>query len=105
MSGFLILGSVFLPTVAPLIGFDVAVLPPALLYFANNQLHGFVGYMALNMLSQKLVATGAYEVRLGSDLIFSALERGGVPSVAHIAEILVKKGIKPAPGALHRLRS
>lgn len=102
VSGFLVLGSIFLPTVAPMVGFDVGLLPRAALYFAENQLHGFVAYMALNMLSQKLVATGAYEIRLGGKLIFSALERGGVPSVAHIADLLAAEGLRPAPGALRR---
>ena len=52
--------------------------------------------MTLNMVAQKLIATGAYEIYYGRERIFSALESGGVPSVAHVAEILAARGLNPA---------
>ena len=78
-----------------MLGLNPADLPRAVLYLAENQLYGFGGYMVLNVVAQKLVATGAYEVFLGSERIFSALEQGGVPSVDYISELLTARGLKP----------
>lgn len=99
LSSFAVLGSVFLPNLAPIVGIGLDTVPPALLFFANHQVYGFVGYMALNLFAQKLVATGAYEIYLGNERIFSALEAGGVPSVDHISQLLKARGLKASQGS------
>lgn len=57
-------------------------------------------YFVLNMVGTSLTQTGAFEVTLDGQLLYSALQSGGrVPSVQYIALRLVDAGVEPAPQA------
>ena len=72
--------------------------PDAVKWVQENRMGAFGLYFVTNMLSTKLLATGAFEVSLDGQLLFSALEHGGrIPSVQYVAGLLMKAGLTPAP--------
>ena len=99
ISGFAALGTSFLPTLAPMMGITLDTFPAVIRYFTVNQMYGFIGYMACQMFAQKVVATGAYEIYLGNQRIFSAIEQGGVPSVGQIVRMLTARGLEMKQGS------
>jgi hypothetical protein len=105
VASFAVLGASFVPALAPALGVAPQRLPEPLVWLAENKLYGLLGYMACNFIAQRLVATGAYEVSLNGELIYSALENGGaVPSVSYIAHLLESRGLMPSAPPEKRLQ-
>lgn len=89
-----------------LAGPQMAFLPATVLNFIGQQ-RGMVigaGFM-LNMVGNSLSQTGAYEVSLDGNLIYSKLQSGSVPTVEEMRRIILEKtllamyGDKPAADA------
>lgn len=94
VASFGALGASFVPSLAPMLGLPVDQLPSPLLWLAENKLYGLLAYTGFNFLSQRLIATGAYEVTYNGELIYSALENGGaVPQASYIAHLLEMRGL------------
>lgn len=73
--------------------------PPAPIAFLISNRGAAMGiYFALGLVSGALGKTGAFEVTLDGEPLYSALESAGrVPSVATIAGLLLRAGVEPAP--------
>lgn len=96
-ASFAMLGASFAPALMPALGLPADRLPAPLLWLGENKLYGMVAYMTCNFIAQRLVATGAYEVFYDGELLYSALDRGGiVPSATFIANLLQRQGLIPA---------
>lgn len=75
-----------------LAGQQLAFLPPTVLNFIAQQRGMLIGAgFLLNMVGGALGQTGAFEVSLDGELIFSKLQAGAVPTVAEIRRIVLQK--------------
>ncbi|KAG5492528.1 hypothetical protein JKF63_01106 [Porcisia hertigi] len=75
-----------------LAGQHLAFLPPAVLNFVAQQRGPLVGTgFLLNMIGGALAQTGAFEVTLDGELIFSKLQAGAVPSTAEIRRVILQR--------------
>ena len=78
------------------LGYDTP--PPAVAWLTANRMGAMGLYFALGMAGGAMSKTGAFEVTLDGELLYSALREGGrVPSVASIALALARAGVQPAP--------
>lgn len=75
-----------------LAGPQLAIMPPFMVNFLNQQ-RGMVigGGFLLNIVGNSLGQTGAYEVTLDGELIFSKLATGSVPPVEEVRRIILEK--------------
>ena len=69
--------------------------PDFLRQMENNKLPVFLGLFMLNNLANSLVATGAFEVYLNDELIFSKLEMKRFPGSNDIIQALSMQGLLP----------
>lgn len=75
-----------------LAGQQLVFLPPTVLNFIAQQRGMLIGAgFLLNMVGGVLGQTGAFEVSLDGELIFSKLQAGAVPTVAEIRRIVLQK--------------
>ncbi|CAC9543553.1 Rdx family protein [Leishmania donovani] len=75
-----------------LAGQQLVFLPPTVLNFIAQQRGMLIGAgFLLNMVGGALGQTGAFEVSLDGELIFSKLQAGAVPTVAEIRRIVLQK--------------
>ncbi|XQJ31046.1 Selenoprotein T, putative [Leishmania guyanensis] len=75
-----------------LAGGQLAFLPPAALNLIVQQRGMLVGTgFLLNMIGSSLTQTGAFEVTLDGELIFSKLQAGAVPTVEVMRRIILQK--------------
>ncbi|KPI83801.1 hypothetical protein ABL78_7149 [Leptomonas seymouri] len=85
-----------------LAGPQMTFLPPNVINFIGQQ-RGMVigaGFM-LNMVGNALSQTGAYEVSLDGELIYSKLQSGSVPSVEWVRRTLLEKTLLEEYGDEH----
>jgi selT/selW/selH-like putative selenoprotein len=59
---------------------------------SENKFSVIVGMFVLSSVSQSLIATGAFEVFVGGEKVFSKLEKGRMPSVPELIDNLSKLG-------------
>jgi len=69
--------------------------PEWLKYLRENKLMTFFLLMFLNVMSSKLMATGAFEISLDEKPIWSAIERGGVLQFRDLLIMLKQNGLPP----------
>jgi hypothetical protein len=62
-----------------------------------------LAYLLLSQVSSALVSTGAYEVTLNGQLIFSKLAEGGAPSPEALVAACLQQGLVPDPAVAARL--
>ncbi|KAG5466695.1 hypothetical protein LSCM1_00865 [Leishmania martiniquensis] len=75
-----------------LAGQQLAFLPATVLNFVAQQRGMLIGAgFLLNMIGGALLQTGAFEVTLDGELIFSKLQAGAVPSVTELRRIVLQK--------------
>ncbi|GET92618.1 hypothetical protein, conserved [Leishmania tarentolae] len=75
-----------------LAGQQLVFLPPTALNFIAQQRGLLIGAgFLLNMVGSALSQTGAFEVTLDGELIFSKLQAGAVPTAAEIRHIVLQK--------------
>jgi len=60
----------------------------------ENKFMVIVGMFVMSSISQSLVATGAFEVYVGGETVYSKLEMGRMPSVPELIENLRKLGLE-----------
>jgi len=60
----------------------------------ENKFMVIVGMFVVSSISQSLVATGAFEVYVGGEKVYSKLETGRMPSVPELIENLRKLGLR-----------
>jgi selT/selW/selH-like putative selenoprotein len=64
-------------------------------WIANNRMMAFAGLFLLNNVANSFLATGAFEVFLGDELIFSKLAENRFPSAQDILEAFARRGVLP----------
>ena len=70
--------------------------PPWLLNLREQRWPLLVAFFVCNQLGGGLKNTGAYEVSINGELVFSKLKEGGVPHLAFLVkEVVAKTGLKP----------
>ncbi|KPA85998.1 hypothetical protein ABB37_00286 [Leptomonas pyrrhocoris] len=85
---FAFMGTLALALAGPQMGF----LPPTVVNFIGQQRGMMIGAgFMLNMVGNSLTQTGAYEVSLDGELIYSKLQTGAVPSVEEMRRIILEK--------------
>ena len=78
------------------VGLAVAFLGRSLLpaaasaWLAENQTSFYVGLFVLQMVGNQLAQSGAFEVSLDGQMIFSKLEKGGIPDINWLAATIQK---------------
>jgi len=74
--------------------FDIIGLPaPSFVdYISNNKVQTFVVLFVMNNIGHSYLATGAFEIYLNDDLIFSKLQTGRFPTMNEIFSILNSHG-------------
>lgn len=60
----------------------------------NNQIQTFIGLFLLSSISQGFLATGAFEVEINGQEIFSKLKTGALPNLKVISRAIMSKGVK-----------
>jgi selT/selW/selH-like putative selenoprotein len=68
--------------------------PEFLNVIKNNKMMAVVGLFYLNSLGTSLLATGAFEIALNGEVVFSKLELKRFPSVDELIQMFATKGIK-----------
>lgn len=66
--------------------------PSFLTTFRENRYISIGGYFLTNWLTTQLRNTGAFEIKLGEELLFSKLQTGRVARVEEIAAFIAQKG-------------
>lgn len=69
--------------------------PEWYIWMKNNRMAAFIGLFMLNNVGHSFVATGAFEVYLNDELIYSKLQTGRMPSTTAIITALSAHGYKP----------
>ena len=70
--------------------------PPWLAKLREQRWPLLAAFFVLNQLGGGLQNTGAYEVSINGELVFSKLKEGGVPHLAFLVkEVTAKTGLKP----------
>lgn len=59
---------------------------------AANKLNCFIAIFFMNSMAQSMTATGAFEVTVDGELLYSKLETGRMPSAGDLAKVLAAKG-------------
>ncbi len=59
----------------------------------ENQMQVFIGLFLMSSLAQNMAATGAFELVLNDQVIFSKLQSGRMPNIEEIEVLLAKNGI------------
>lgn len=77
--------------------------PAWLATLTSNRLYLMVGYFLLNSVVSSLSSSGAYEVYLNDELLYSKLKLGAAPSVEQVEALLVSRGITPGGVSLNDL--
>lgn len=75
----------------------LGVIPPEIYYTikANKGLSFFALFM-INTYGANMLSTGAFEISLDGDVIFSKLEQGRMPTIDEVVHILHGKGLHVA---------
>lgn len=60
----------------------------------ENQLQAFLGLFLFSSVAQNMQATGAFEIILDGEVLFSKLEQGRMPSLQEIEEALANAGVE-----------
>eukprot|EP00056_Hartaetosiga_gracilis_P006472 m.96940 g.96940 ORF g.96940 m.96940 type:complete len:74 (+) comp12479_c0_seq1:378-599(+) len=69
--------------------------PAFLAQFQDNKIMiAVTAFFLARTISTNIAATGAFEISVDGELIWSKLERGRVPSWNEIAALLSEKGVK-----------
>jgi len=74
--------------------FDITGLPVPFFieYIANNKVQTFIILFVINNIGHSLLATGAFEIYLNDELIFSKLQAGRFPTMNEMFSILNSHG-------------
>lgn len=67
-------------------------------YVQENKMTAFAGLFLFNNLMGGLTQTGAFEITLDGDLVFSKIKEGRMPQLKELLEALHQKGVLAAPG-------
>lgn len=76
-----------------LLGFPT--IPAAVQTLRDNQLQAFIILFVMSSLAQGFMSTGAFEIEVNGELIFSKLATGSLPNLQLIAKQFVQKGVQP----------
>mmetsp|Transcript_15291 Transcript_15291/g.38566 ORF Transcript_15291/g.38566 Transcript_15291/m.38566 type:complete len:113 (-) Transcript_15291:98-436(-) len=68
-------------------------IPAWYLQLRENQLQTFLGLFVLSSVAQNMCATGAFEVQLNGETLFSKLQAGRMPSINEIERLLDRAGV------------
>lgn len=76
--------------------FDITGLPVPFFvdYISNNKVQTFIILFVLNNIGHSFLATGAFEIYLNDDLIFSKLQTGRFPTMNEMFMILYSHGYR-----------
>ncbi len=69
--------------------------PEWYVWMKNNKTKAFFGLFMLNNIGHSFLATGAFEVYLNDELIYSKLQIGRMPSTTTLVNALAAHGYKP----------
>ena len=62
-------------------------------YIDSNKMMLFMGLFFINNLASNMMKSGAFEIYLNDELVYSKLETGRMPQVQQLLNILDKKGL------------
>jgi selT/selW/selH-like putative selenoprotein len=68
----------------------------------ENQMQVFLGLFLVSSLAQNMAATGAFEISLNGQLLFSKIQSGRMPTIEEIEALLAKNGVVKSSGARHQ---
>lgn len=82
----------FMATIAVAVGLGNVILPQEYARWVENNRGMVIGAgFVLNMIGNALLQTGAYEIMLDGEVIFSKLKTGQIPNPATVAAIIRSK--------------